>query len=137
MSGPETEDHSWSSVLFFNHPTVANGDTPLLMPNDHEFIKRADSFMLEVLASLDDLDNDDLDAELAMGVLSVEFADGRKCIMNRQTAAHQIWLAHGATAWHFDFDTASGQWLDTKGRGELKSVLASTLGEKLGQSIAL
>ena len=107
------------------------------MATDHEFSDRADRFMTEVLASLDELDSEDFDAELSMGVLSVEFADGKKCIMNRQVAAHQIWLAHHATAWHFDFDEPSGRWLDTKGRGDLRAVLSATISEKVGHPIAL
>ena len=104
---------------------------------DHEFTKQADAFMADMLEALDELDPDELDCTLAMGVLTMEFADGTKCIMNRQTAAHQIWLAYGATAWHFDFDPEQGQWMDTKGRGPLRAVLAQTLGAKLGQEISL
>ena len=72
-----------------------------------------------------------------MGVLKMEFADGRKCIMNRQTAAQQIWLAEGANAWHFSYDADSGQWNDTKGRGELRSVLAEVLSARLGRPLEL
>ena len=107
------------------------------MSDEHEFGKRADAFMAEILNAIDELDPDDLDSQLAMGVLSMEFDDGSKCIMNRQVAAHQIWLAHGATAWHFDFDEATDTWVDTKGRGDIKSVLAATLSDKLGREIQL
>ncbi|MCA8955871.1 MAG: iron donor protein CyaY [Planctomycetes bacterium] len=112
------------------------------MPSDSnatsvDFERRADAFMLSVLNALDRLDPDEIDPQLAMGVLTIEFADGRKCIMNRQGAAQQIWLAHGATAWHFQFDAASGQWLDTKGRGELCSILEQTLSTALGHAVSL
>ena len=70
-----------------------------------------------------------------MGVVTMEFADGTKCIMNRQTAAHQIWLAHGATAWHFASE--GDDWIDTKGRGRLIDVLSSLLAEKLGHPVPL
>jgi CyaY protein len=107
------------------------------MVTDHEFINLADGFMAGILAQLDEIDPDDLDTQLAMGVLTMEFPDGKKCIMNRQTAAHQIWLAHGATAWHFALDEDSGEWRDTKGRGELREVLATTLSQGLGQPLEL
>lgn len=107
------------------------------MLNDHEFAKAADRFMQEVLGSLADFDPDELDTDLAMGVLTMSFADRTKCILNRQSAAHQIWLAQGASAWHFAFDAASSQWLDTKGRGELGQVLSDVLGKKLGRPVAL
>ena len=138
----ETEDHSWSSVLFFNPVLSSALPAPVsrlltAMAKDHEFSTRADRFMSEVLEALDRIDPDDIDSQLAMGVLTMEFADGTKCIMNRQTAAHQIWLAHGATAWHFAYDEASGTWQDTKERGDLKSILEATLSEKLGRPVGL
>jgi iron-sulfur cluster assembly protein CyaY len=107
------------------------------MITDHEFGRRADRFMSEILDALDAIDPDDIDTQLAMGVLTMEFADGTKAIMNRQTAAHQIWLAHGATAWHFAVDAETDLWMDTKARGELRAVLAATLGEKLGKPVSL
>ncbi len=71
-----------------------------------------------------------------MGVLTMEFADGSRAILNRQTAAHQIWLAQGATAWHFAPDE-EGEWADTKGRGKLIDVLREVLAAKLGRPVAL
>ncbi len=105
--------------------------------DDMAFLQRADAFMGDVLARLDRFDPDELDADLAMGVLKIEFADGRKCIMNRQTAAHQIWLAEGAEAWHFAWDATARDWLDTKGRGPLRKVLAEVLGRRLGRAVNL
>lgn len=107
------------------------------MQSDLEFGKLADDFMRSVLARLEDFDPDELDCELAMGVLTMTFADGTKCILNRQTAAHQIWLAQGASAWHFARDEAGARWLDTKGRGELTTVLAEVLGNKLGKPVRI
>ena len=107
------------------------------MDTDHQFEMRADQFMESMMLALDDFDPDELDSQLAMGVLSMEFEDGTKCIMNRQVAAHQIWLAAGATAWHFDFDAGLDNWVDTKGRGDLKAVLSELLSDKLGRSVRL
>lgn len=106
------------------------------MSSDIEFSKLTDSFMEKILESLIDEDLDELDCDLAMGVLTIEFEDGTKFIMNRQTAAHQIWLAAGASAWHFQQDEA-GEWLDTKGRGPLQLILEEVLSAKLGRPISL
>lgn len=100
-----------------------------------EFARQADLTMEAIFEQLSDIDPDELDADLAMGVLSMEFADGSKCIMNRQTAAQQIWLAQGASAWHFAQKEKDGPWLDTKGRGDLRGVLAEQLSAKLGREI--
>lgn len=107
------------------------------MTDDHEFEKAADQVMRSLFATLSEVDPDDVDADLAMGVLSMQFADGKKFILNRQTAAHQIWLAHGVTAYHFAQDAQSGAWLDTKGRGELTEILARAISDKVGRPIAL
>jgi CyaY protein len=104
--------------------------------DDLAFAKKADAFMEQVLARLENEDPDELDVDLAMGVLTMEFADGSKCILNRQSAAHQIWLAHGASAWHFAA-AEDGTWTDTKGRGPLLDVLRAVLSAKLGRPVAL
>jgi CyaY protein len=104
---------------------------------EQEFATAADRLMQALFARLSEMDPDEVDCDFAMGVLSMQFADGRKFILNRQSAANQIWLAHGVTAYHFARDPASGEWLDTKGRGELKAILARAIGDKLGHAVAL
>ncbi|MEY4674383.1 MAG: hypothetical protein RL148_2167 [Planctomycetota bacterium] len=104
---------------------------------DRAFLQQADALMESVQAALDRFDPDELEADTAVGVLKIRFADGQTCVMNRQTAAHQVWLAFGASAWHFTWDAAQGCWTDTKGRGELRSVLARVLGDKLGRPVPL
>lgn len=104
---------------------------------DRAYLQQADALMESVQAALDRFDPDELEADTAIGVLKIRFADGQTCVMNRQTAAHQIWLAFGASAWHFTFDAGARCWMDTKGRGELKTVLAQVLGNKLGRAVAL
>jgi len=105
--------------------------------HDSQFLHLADQFMADVLAKLDQFDPDELEGDLSQGVLKMSFADGRKCIMNRQTAAHQIWLAEGAQAWHFAWDDAASRWTDTKGRGDLVQILTDVLSQRLGRRVAL
>jgi CyaY protein len=104
---------------------------------DHDFAKAADRLLQSLFDRLAELDPDEVDCDLAMGVLTVEFADGKKFILNRQSAANQVWLAHGVTAYHFEQDPRSGDWLDTKGRGEVRSILARAIGDKLGRPVRL
>lgn len=104
---------------------------------DQTFLQHADQCMAAILQQLDAFDPDDLEADLSMGVLKLSFRDGRKCILNRQTAAHQIWLAEGATAWHFVLDAQTGRWMDTKGRGDLHTILGDVIGKKLGRPVKL
>ncbi|GAB4142223.1 MAG: iron donor protein CyaY [Planctomycetota bacterium] len=105
--------------------------------DDQAFAQLADDCLSKLLRQLDDIDPDELDADHASGVLTMTFADGRKCIANRQAAAHQIWLAEGASAWHFARDDRTGQWLDTRGRGSLQQILSAILTERLGRPIEI
>ncbi|MCB9884353.1 MAG: iron donor protein CyaY [Planctomycetes bacterium] len=106
-------------------------------PDEQDFLTRAETTMRAVLTALDSFDPDELEADLAGGVLRITFADGRSCIMNRQSAANQLWLAEGATAWHFEYAPASGSWMDTKGRGELRAVLGEVLSRRLKRPVTV
>ena len=107
------------------------------MNTDQEFLQIADALMEELLTKLDTFDPDELEADAAAGVIKMSFASGGPCVLNRQTAAHQIWLAEGATAWHFERDQATGDWMDTKGRGSLRHVLSEVLTNRLGRPTEL
>lgn len=104
-------------------------------PTDPAFARAADEFLQQLISALDAFDPDEFEADLAGGVLRISFPDGRNCILNRQSAARQIWMAEGATAWHFAQD--GGEWLDTKGRGSLRLLLAEVLTRKLGRPVVL
>ena len=104
--------------------------------NDQLFLQRAEALMDALLAQLDDFDPDELEADAAAGVIKMAFASGTPCVLNRQSAAHQIWLAEGASAWHFERDE-QGDWIDTKGRGSLTSVLSEILTRRLGRTVEL
>jgi len=106
-------------------------------PHDPDFSTRSLECLTAILEALDDFDPDEIEADLAGGVLKIVFADNTACILNRQTAASQIWLAEGAQAWHFSFDQQQANWQDTKGRGELKAILAEVLANRLGRPITL
>jgi CyaY protein len=75
---------------------------------------------------------EDLDVTTGDGLVTMEFEDGTRFVLNRQSAARQIWLAAGARAWHYRFDDAAGVWLDDRDGHELFGRLATEVGEKLG-----
>ncbi len=104
---------------------------------DSQFLQHTDACLQDLLAKLDAFDPDELEADLAGGVLRIAFADGRNCILNRQAAAHQIWLAEGASAWHFVRSAENGAWLDTRGRGDLRQILGEIVGRRLGRLVQL
>lgn len=106
-------------------------------PQDPDFHARSEQCLKALQQRLDTFDPDELEADLASGVLRIALPQRRTCILNRQAAASQIWMAEGASAWHFTFEEATGSWQDTKGRGSLTSVLAAVLSERLGRPITI
>ena len=79
------------------------------------FARAADRAMAYVERVLADLDPDRLDLERpASGVLTLTFADKSKCVLNTQKPTRQLWLAYGATAWHFAQAEGSEAWRDVR-----------------------
>ncbi len=89
---------------------------------DAEFESLADA----TLAALERaIDRSGLDADIqakGAGVLEIEFADGTKMIINRHTAAREIWVAAKSGGFHFRHDGKA--WRDTRDGAELYAALS-------------
>jgi CyaY protein len=90
----------------------------------------------ELAALVDALDGfpDELFAELAGDVLTVEFNDHSRYVINSHLAARQIWLAAERSAWHFD-PGEDGRWVDRKSGAELWTKVGELLALKLGHPV--
>lgn len=102
-----------------------------------EFLALSSSALNHIEGVLGDLDFDGFDVELGGDVLTLSFGDGAKFIANAHSAAGQVWLAAGRTAWHFDYQPESKTWVSKRNGDELMSTLAREVGEKLGTTITL
>jgi CyaY protein len=102
-----------------------------------EFLRRADECLGRVEDALDAFDPDEVEATGGDGVLTLEFADKQRYVLNRQTAASQMWFAAGARAWHFDWDAAGSTWIDDKGGRELYALVADEIAKKLGRGVKI
>jgi len=85
--------------------------------------------------SLNEIDG--LEADLESGILTIEFEDGSRFVVNSHRAARQIWFAAGAMAWHFDLDPATSRWVATKSGEEIWACVEAQVAQKLGQPIRL
>ena len=99
-----------------------------------EFLKLADTCLEHITSWLEAFDPDEVDFTAADGVLKIEFPDGVTYVLNRQTAADQMWLAAGARAWHFDWSGAA--WVDDRDGEELDARLAEVMSAKLGRAVS-
>jgi len=89
---------------------------------DAEFESLADATLAALERAIDRVDVDlDLQAKGA-GVLEIEFADGSKLIINRHTAAREIWVAAKSGGFHFRH--AGNGWHDTRDGTELYAALS-------------
>jgi CyaY protein len=78
-----------------------------------------------------------LEADLESGIVTIEFDDRVKFVINSHRAARQIWMAAGARAWHFDVDPKSAVWTATKTAEELWACVKNQVEQKLGRAIEL
>ncbi len=103
--------------------------------DERAYDERALPELRALVAALDDID--ELEAELASDILSLEFADGTKYVINSHRAARQIWMAAERSAWHFDWLPAEQRWVAQKTGDELWTTLAELLEKKLKRPVSL
>src|SRR5689334_2843706 len=103
--------------------------------DEKEFARRAS----EALQKLDDAlrDVDGVESDLAADILTLEFEDESKFIVNSHSAAQQIWMSANMQAWHFSWDPASQGWKDSRSGAELFAELGKLVSGKLAQPVRL
>ncbi len=69
------------------------------------------------------------------GVLEIEFADGAKMVVNRHSAARELWVAARSGGFHFRWDGSA--WRDTRSGEEFFAALSALLSRELGRGIRL
>lgn len=100
-----------------------------------EFHKLSAKALEHIDDALGEADLDGLDVQLAGDVLTISFADGGRFVINAHSAAGQVWMAAGTTAWHFDHE--DGKWIARRTGDELMQTVARVVGERLGTRIAV
>lgn len=101
--------------------------------DEKEFGTRAAEALHRLETALTDVDG--LEADLAADILTLEFDDGTKFVINSHTAARQIWLSANLTAAHFGWDGAS--WRDTKDGKELFAHVGALVSGRLARPVSL
>ena len=104
--------------------------------SEQEFDQLADATLRALDKALNAIE-DGLEADLESGILTIEFQDGIKYVVNSHRAARQIWMAAERSAWHFDYVPAKNQWIAPKNGDELLSAVAGVVSRKLGRAVSL
>ncbi len=100
---------------------------------DQEYQARAADCLARVARWIDRVDDERLDVAPGDGLVAIEFDDGTKFVLNRQSGSRQMWLAAGARAWHYDWDGTA--WVDDRDRHLLASNLVDVVSRKLGRPL--
>ncbi len=103
--------------------------------DDREFATKAEACLRKVAKWLEDFDPDEVDYATADGSLTLEFPDGAKFILSRQSATKQMWLAAVAHGYHYSYDGARDCWVDDKDGHELYPRLAEAVSGQIGRAV--
>lgn len=103
--------------------------------NETEFNALADAALVAIVTALESRGVDcDYDFK-GDGVLELEFEDGNKIIINRHSAAREIWVAEKSGGYHFRFDGVN--WVNTREGSELFAFLSHVIAERSGRPVVL
>lgn len=105
--------------------------------SEGEYEARAVPELRALLEAFDALGDEPLEAELQSDILTLEFSDGTRYVVNSHRAARQIWMAAERNAWHFDWTAARSAWIAAKNGDELWSTLERVISSKLGRPLRL
>ena len=98
-----------------------------------------DRLATDELEALDGVlgDLDGVEADSSGDVITLEFADGARYVINSHRAARQIWLSAELRASHYSWDAGAAGWRDDKTGEELHARLSALLTTRLGRAILL
>ncbi|ALP61786.1 MULTISPECIES: iron donor protein CyaY [Paraburkholderia] len=100
--------------------------------SDSEYLTRAEAVLAAIERSLDDTDAD-VEFERSGNVLTLEFENGTKIIVNLQPPMQEIWIAAKSGGYHFRF--VDGAWRDTRNGTEFYAALSDYATQQAGEDV--
>ena len=108
-------------------------NTPIQMA-ESDFHERVDEMLAAIENEVEAADLD-IDTEINSGILTLEFDNRSKVIINRQTPNREIWVAAKSGGFHFHFDGAV--WRDTRTNESLETLLSRVISAQSGHVIPI
>jgi CyaY protein len=96
---------------------------------ESDFHERVDDVLTSIENAIESADTN-IDSDINSGILTLEFLNRSKVIVNRQTPTREIWVAAKSGGFHFCFDGAV--WRDTRSNESLESLLSRVISEQSG-----
>ena len=98
------------------------------------FDLRIDETLLAIEDAIDD-SGADIEYDTISGILTLEFPDDSKVILNRQGATSQLWIAAKSGGFHLDW--IDGGWFCRGEQEDLLSLLNRVCTEQLKEPVSL
>jgi len=92
--------------------------------NDSEFQQLADQLYQKIEDCIEE-SGADVDYDQNGGLLTLEFENRSKLIINRQQPLHQIWLATQENGHHYNYD--AGKWIDDRSGDDFLVFLSAAI----------
>lgn len=99
---------------------------------DSDYLSRAEAVLAAVERAVDEADAD-IELERSGNVLTLEFENRTKIIVNLQPPMREIWIAAKAGGFHYRF--LDGEWRDTRTGTEFFSALSKYATEQAGEPV--
>ncbi|HEX7685686.1 MAG TPA: iron donor protein CyaY [Trinickia sp.] len=99
---------------------------------DSDYISRAEAVLARIEQAADDSDAD-IEFERNGNVLTLEFENGSKIIVNLQPPMEEIWIAAKVGGFHFKF--VDGRWVDTRNQREFFEALSDYATQQAGEPV--
>lgn len=100
--------------------------------NNTEFHHFTDALWLDIEKRLEHRDGEaDVDCDVNDGILTLQFENGSKIIINRQEALRQVWMATKHGGYHFD--QKDGEWICDRGGERFWDLLERAVSQQAGE----
>ncbi|MCC8396492.1 iron donor protein CyaY [Paraburkholderia sp. MMS20-SJTR3] len=100
--------------------------------SDSDYLTRAEAVLAAIESAVDDIDAD-IELERSGNVLTLEFENRTKIIVNLQPPMKEIWIAAKAGGFHYRFN--DGEWRDTRSGNEFFAALTQYATEQAGEPV--
>jgi len=99
---------------------------------DTEFNQLVDTTLAQIEQAVE-ASGADIDFEITAGILELEFENGSKIIINRQSVNHELWVAAKSGGFHYTF--RDNAWHNTRDGSELFAALGRYVSEQAGETV--
>ena len=118
--------------------TTIPSNLPTKTMDESQYRRLVDDTFHHIDAAFEGVDPDLAESVVSQGTLTIQFADGRRCILSPQAPVRQLWVAFRDRAWHLDYQPESGRWLDDRGQNvELYALVAQITREAGGVAVTI